>query len=79
MFYANKKKREELSALSKEVFGTRGRWYKFVQKRGYTLEQIEEQMLKLKGLIDAQKEELKRRQVRPEQTDDVPNSSGSST
>ena len=47
-YYANKKKREELRQLSKEVFGTRGRWHKFVLNRGYTLESIEQQMLKLK-------------------------------
>lgn len=59
MFYANKEKRKELSDLSKKVFGTRGRWHKFVLTRGYTIDSIELQMIALSKAMDEQlKEEI---------------------
>jgi hypothetical protein len=51
-YYANKEKRESLSVLSKKVFGTRSKWLYFVQKRGYTITAIEQQMKLLEVEID---------------------------
>lgn len=57
MFYANKKKRQELSELSQKVFGTKSKWHYFVKERGLTIDSVETQMLALSKQMDKQLEE----------------------
>lgn len=66
--YAKKEVRTILGDKSKQVFGSRNKWKKYADNKGWNVEQIEEFMDESIKMIEEQLEKLRQEQIKAGET-----------